>query len=296
VQRRGAALFFDNERGAKRVVFFPMSENTLTRLLDTPLRAGLLKDRVVVVTGGGTGIGRAIALELVDMGAAVAICGRRPEPLTATADEIQERKGQVLAQPCDIRQADEVAKWVDGVLARFGRIDGLVNNAGGQFPSPAMQMTPKGFDAVIRNNLSGTFNVTHAVANKAMIPARRGRVVNIIANIFRGFPGMAHTGAARAGVENLTKSLAVEWAPYHIQVNAVAPGTILSSGTDRYPPEMVEKACEQTPARRLGTPEEVAHLVVYLLCDAADYITGSTLYIDGGAALWGNIWQIFNSD
>jgi citronellol/citronellal dehydrogenase len=116
--------------------------------------------------------------------------------------------------------------------------------------------------------------------------------VNIIANIFRGFPGMAHTGAARAGVENLTRSLAVEWAPHRIQVNAVAPGTIVSSGTDRYPPELVQKAEQQTPARRLGLPAEVAHTVCFLASDAADYITGATLYIDGGAALWGNIWDV----
>jgi citronellol/citronellal dehydrogenase len=116
--------------------------------------------------------------------------------------------------------------------------------------------------------------------------------VNVIANVYRGFPGMAHTGAARAGVENLTKSLAVEWAMHRIQVNAVAPGTIRSSGTDQYPPELLVRACEQTPAKRLGAPQETAHVVTFLLSDAADFITGATLYQDGGASLWGNIWDV----
>lgn len=258
----------------------------------SPFRSNLFQDRVAIVTGGGTGIGRAVVMELVSLGARVAICGRRAEPLAAVQEEVRCAGGEVFAQPCDIREPDQVIAFVDAVKSRFGRIDVLVNNAGGQFPSPAAAMTPKGFEAVVRNNLVGTFNVTHAVATRAMIPARRGKVVNIIANILRGFPGMAHTGAARAGVENLTRSLAVEWAPYGIQVNAVAPGTIASSGTERYPAELIEKARQQTPARRLGLPEEVAHAVCYLASDAADYVTGATLYIDGGASLWGNVWEL----
>jgi citronellol/citronellal dehydrogenase len=189
-----------------------------------------------------------------------------------------------------------VAAFVTAALEQLGPLDVLVNNAGGQFPAPAAGMKPKGFDAVVRNNLSGTFNVTHAVATQAFIPQKRGRIINIIANIYRGFPGMAHTGAARAGVENLTKSLAVEWAPYNIQVNAVAPGTIISSGTDRYDPALLARAREQTPAKRLGAPEEVAHLVSFLCTPGAQFITGSTFYIDGGAALWGNIWDVFQAD
>ena len=261
-------------------------------VLSNPFKDGLLKDRVVLVTGGGTGIGRAICLELVELGARVAICGRRPEPLAALAAEIAAKGGQCFQAPCDIRDADAVAAYVDAVLAHYGRIDVLVNNAGGQFPAPAIAMKPKGFEAVVRNNLLGTFSMTQAVATKAMIPAKRGRIINIIANIMRGFPGMVHTGAARAGVENMTKTLAVEWAPYHIQVNAVAPGTIVSTGTEQYPPELIARAEQQTPAHRLGAPEEVAHLTVYLCLDASDYITGSTFYIDGGASLWGNIWEI----
>jgi citronellol/citronellal dehydrogenase len=269
-----------------------MSDRPSERVLQSPFRPALFDGRVALVTGGGTGIGRAVAEELGALGAKIAICGRRPEPLEECAAALHAKGVECFAAPCDIRDAEAVSGYVASVLARFGRVDVLVNNAGGQFPSPASVMKPKGFEAVVRNNLVGTFNVTHAVANQAMIPAKSGRIVNIIANILRGFPGMAHTGAARAGVENLTRSLAVEWAPHNIQVTAIAPGTIVSSGTDRYPPELVVKAREQTPARRLGTPEEVAHLVSFLASDAADYITGTTVYIDGGASLWGDIWDV----
>jgi citronellol/citronellal dehydrogenase len=257
----------------------------------SPFRAGTLAGRVVLITGGGTGIGRAIAEEVCALGARVALCGRRVEPVTEAAKSLQEKGFEAMAGSVDIRQPEAIEGFVGEVLARWGRVDVLVNNAGGQFPSPAQNISPKGFEAVVRNNLLGTFNVTHAVANRAMLPQGRGRVINVIANVFRGFPGMAHTGAARAGVENLTRSLAVEWARSGITVNAVAPGTIRSTGTDRYPPELLEKAERVTPIGRLGTPNEVAHLVTFLALDASAYVTGSVFYIDGGASLWGDIWE-----
>lgn len=258
----------------------------------SPFRPGLFAGRVAIITGGGTGIGLAIAEELASLGASVALCGRRVEPVTLAAEALSARGYPAMAGSVDIRQPEAIEAFVRAVVERFGHVDILVNNAGGQFPSPAKLISPKGFEAVVRNNLLGTFNVTSAVANIAMIPQRRGRIINVIANVARGFPGMAHTGAARAGVDNLTKSLAVEWAPYGIQVNAVAPGTIRSTGTDRYPPELVVKAEQQTPAGRLGSPAEVSHLVTFLASDAADYVTGSTFYIDGGASLWGDIWEL----
>jgi citronellol/citronellal dehydrogenase len=161
---------------------------------------------------------------------------------------------------------------------------------------PAELLTPKGWDAVIRNNLNGTFYMTREVAVSSMIPQRRGRIVNIIAAVRRGFPGMAHTGAARAGVENLTKSLAVEWAQHGVAVNAIAPGIIRSTGTDRYPGELVEMMRKQNPMKRLGTPGEVAELCAYLASDAASFVTGETWYIDGGAHLWGDTWTIPDRD
>jgi len=258
----------------------------------SPFRADLLRDQVAIVTGGGTGIGRAIALELAGCGARVAICGRRSEPLQAVAAELAGRGSEVVQQTCDIREPVQIAAFIDAVQARFGRVDILVNNAGGQRPFPAADMPLENFEKVIRNNLIGTFAMTQAVARKAMIPQRRGSIINIIAEIYRGFPGMAHTGAARAGVDNLTKSLSVEWATHNLRVNAVAPGIIRTTGTDRYPPELLEISRRETPLKRLGTPEEVAHLVVFLASPAADFITGSTYYIDGGLALWGDMFPI----
>jgi len=260
--------------------------------LPSPFRTDLLAGQVAIVTGGGTGIGRAIALELAQCGARVAICGRRSEPLKQVAAEIAERKGSCLPLPCDIREPDQISAFVEAVRSRFGSIDLLVNNAGGQRPFFAADMPLEKFEKVIRNNLIGTFAMTQAVARAAMIPQRRGAIVNIIAEIYRGFPGMAHTGAARAGVDNLTKSLSVEWAAHKIRVNAVAPGIIRTSGTDRYPPELLEMSRRATPWKRLGSPEEVAHLVVYLCSPAADFVTGATYYIDGGLALWGDIFAI----
>ena len=260
--------------------------------LSSPFRRDLLAGEVAIVTGGGTGIGRAIALELAHCGAKIAVCGRRADPINQVKSEIEQAGGECLAMPCDIREPAQIQAFVDAVSARFSRIDILVNNAGGQRPFPAADMPLENFEKVIRNNLVGTFAVTQAVAKKAMIPQKRGAIVNIIAEIYRGFPGMAHTGAARAGVDNLTKSLAVEWATHKVRVNAVAPGIIRTSGTDRYPQELLEISRRETPWKRLGTPEEVAHLVVFLASRAADFITGATYYIDGGLALWGDMYPI----
>ncbi|HSQ67903.1 MAG TPA: SDR family oxidoreductase [Polyangiaceae bacterium] len=261
-------------------------------MVQTIFRPGLFANRVAVVTGGGSGIGLGIARTLGALGAKVAIGSRKPERLAAAKAVLAADGVDVLTVPVDIREVDQVALFADTILGELGAIDILVNNAGGQFPTAAETLTAKGWDAVIRNNLNGTFYMTHAVATKSMIPKKHGRIINIIANIARGFPGMVHTGAARAGVENLTKTLAVEWAQYDIQVNAVAPGIIRSSGVDQYPPELVEMSRQRTPAKRLGTVEEVAELVVYLATDAAKFVTGETWYIDGGAHLWGDMWTI----
>jgi citronellol/citronellal dehydrogenase len=259
-------------------------------------RPGLFEGHVAVVTGGGSGIGFAIARTLCELGAKVAICGRDAEKLGRARALFAERGWAVLAEKCDIRQVDEIAAFVARVREGIGDVSVLVNNAGGQFPSPAEGISPKGWDAVVRNNLNGTFYMTRAVAISSMIPRQRGRIVNVIANVARGFPGMVHTGAARAGVDNMTKTLAVEWSQHGIAVNAVAPGIIRTTGTDRYPPELVEMSRQRTLAKRLGTPEEVAELCAYLASDAASFVTGETWYIDGGAHLWGDTWMIPDRD
>ena len=263
-------------------------------------RPGLFEGHVAVITGGGSGIGLAIARVVVELGGKVAIGGRKQERLDGARAELEANangnaKGRVLAATLDIRDVEHVARFLDTVEREMGAATILVNNAGGQFPTAAEHLAPKGWDAVIRNNLNGTFYVTHAVATRMMIPRKRGRIVNIIANIARGFPGMVHTGAARAGVENMTKTLAVEWAQYNIQVNAIAPGIIRSTGTDQYPPELVELSRQKTPMKRLGTPEEVAQLAAYMASDEASFVNGECWYIDGGAHLWGDAWIIPDS-
>jgi citronellol/citronellal dehydrogenase len=250
---------------------------------------GILTDQVALVTGGGSGIGLATARELLRVGARVAICGRTAEKLETARAELDAGE-RLITQPCDIREPDQVKALIERVVGALGGIDILVNNAGGQFPSPAQLISPNGFLAVIKNNLVGTFHVCREVANQTMIPNKHGRIINVIANIYRGFPGMAHTGAARAGVENLTMSLAVEWAQFGILVNAIAPGVIASSGTARYPPMVMEHAIKQTPLHRAGSCEEVAAAIVFLASPAAQYITGCTLRVDGGQSLWGDTW------
>ncbi|NVB77623.1 MAG: SDR family oxidoreductase [Kofleriaceae bacterium] len=256
---------------------------------------GIFKDQVAIVTGGGSGIGLVTAVELARLGARVAICGRTAAKLDAAVTQIAEAAGapeRVLAQACDIREPAQVEAFVKETIARFGRVDVLVNNAGGQFPSPAQHISPNGFLAVVKNNLVGTFHMAREVANQWMIPNKGGRIINVIANIYRGFPGMVHTGAARAGVENMTMTLAVEWAQFGILVNAVAPGIILSSGTAQYPPQLLERGIAETPLKRAGTVEEVAASIVFLASPAAQYITGATLRIDGAQSLWGHTWEI----
>ena len=257
---------------------------------------GLFRGQVALVTGGGSGIGLATASELARLGARVAICGRNQARLergraaiTATAEQGEEA---TLAVPCDIRETDQVEGLVGQVLERFGRIDILVNNAGGQFPAPAEAISPKGFAAVVRNNLIGTFHMTREVATRAMLPARRGRIINVTANTYRGFPGMMHTGAARAGVENMTMSMAVEWSRRGILVNAVAPGIVRSSGTDQYAPDLLEQAIRKVPLQRAGTVYEVAAAILFLASPAAQYITGATLQIDGAQRLWGDVFPL----
>jgi citronellol/citronellal dehydrogenase len=255
-------------------------------------RPGLFKGHVAIITGGGSGIGLATAHSLGELGAKIAICGRNAEKLEVGRAELAGRGIETFARTCDIRDVEQVDAFVTAASAALGPASVLVNNAGGQFPTAAEDLSAKGWEAVIRNNLNGTFFMTQCVAKKAMIPMRRGRVVNVIANVMRGFPGMVHTGAARAGVDNLTKTLAVEWAQHNIQVNAVAPGIILTSGTAQYPPELIEMSRLHTPMKRVGTSEEVAELIVYLACEAAWFVTGETWYIDGGAHLWGENWPI----
>jgi citronellol/citronellal dehydrogenase len=253
-------------------------------------RAGLLHGQAVVVTGGGSGIGRCTAHELAALGAAVALVGRKPDKLDSVRAEIEAAGAVCSTHVCDIREEATVRATIEAVLLRHGRIDGLVNNAGGQFPSPLAAISAKGWDAVVRNNLTGGFLMARECFTLWM-RTHGGAIVNIIADIWGGMPGMGHSGAARAGMLNFTETAALEWAP--VRVNAVAPGWIASSGMDQYPPAMAETIRSMhtlVPLRRLGTESEVSAAITFLLSPAAAFISGACLRVDGAAPNAKRIW------
>jgi citronellol/citronellal dehydrogenase len=255
---------------------------------------GLLDGQVAVVSGGGSGLGRASALELAALGARVVVCGRRPEPLEQTAE--QAEGGLVEAHACDIREEAEVEALVDAVLERHGQIDLLVNNAGGQYMTPAEDITPKGFRTVMRLNVEGTWLMTHAVATRAMMGGpgedpRGGKIVNVTLSPHHGLPGMAHSSAARAAVENLTRVLSIEWARFGIRLTALAAGHFATDTLmTKYPKQVVDGVAGTVPLGRLGTEEEFAWLVAYLASPAGDYLSGAVLTIDGARDNWFGPW------
>jgi citronellol/citronellal dehydrogenase len=252
--------------------------------------ASLLEGQVASVTGGGSGLGRETALELARCGGHVAICGRREEPLLETAG--LDPHGLIAVHVCDIRKEDQVDRMVEQVLAAHGRVDLLVNNAGGQFLAPAESITPKGFRTVIQLNVEGTWLVTHAVATKAMIPSGRGgKVFSVTLSPHNGMPGMAHSGAARAAVENLMRTLSVEWARFGIRLLALAAGqfetqTLLT----KYPQAIVERIEHTIPLGRMGTEQEFAWLVAYLASPAGDFFSGAVITMDGARDDWLGPW------
>lgn len=251
-------------------------------------RPDLFAGQTHIVTGGGSGIGRCTAHELASLGAHVVLVGRSVERLEKTVAEIVEDGGSASYVSLDIREEQAVKDAVAQVLAERGAIHGLVNNAGGQFPSPLMHISKKGWDAVVNSNLTGGFLFAREVFNQYML-ANGGSIVNIIADMWRGMPGMGHSGAARAGMMSLTETAAVEWAFAGVRVNSVAPGFIASSGMDRYDPAFAEMVIPQMrgtiPAKRMGDEDEISSTIVFLLSPAASYMTGACLCVDGGSSL-----------
>ena len=251
---------------------------------------GVLDGQVALVSGGGSGLGRATALELAACGAQVVVCGRRREPLDETVSLAED--GRCQAVECDIREEDQVEELADGVMERHGRIDVLVNNAGGQYMVPAEDINPKGFRTVMRLNVEGTWLMTHAVATRAMIPEERGgKIVNVTLSPHNGLPAMAHSSAARAAVENLTRVLSIEWARFGIRLTAVAAGHFETETLKtKYPRPVVEGVARTVPLQRLGQPEELAWLVAFIATPGGDYLSGAVLTIDGARDNWFGPW------
>jgi len=252
---------------------------------------GLLDGTVGLVSGAGSGLGRATALELARLGAVVVGCGRRLEPLEETRAAIEALGGSADAVATDIRDEDAVAALVDGVLERHGRLDLLVNNAGGQFLAPAETISAKGFRTVTELNVQGTWNMTHAAATKAFIPGGGGKVVSVTLSPHNGMPGMVHSGAARAAVENMMRTLSVEWSRHGIRLCAIAPGQFDTEVfRAKYPAAIVETVPRTIPLGRLGRPEELAWFVAYLASPAGDFFSGAVLTIDGARDNWFGSW------
>jgi citronellol/citronellal dehydrogenase len=253
----------------------------------SPLRSDANAGRVALVSGGGTGIGRATALELAGSGAKIVVCGRRRSPLDRVADEVQALGAEALAVAADLREDGSAPRVVAAALERFGHVDVLVNNAGGQFSAAAEDISDNGWRAVQRVTVDAVWSLTREVATRSMIPGGGGLVVFVGFSPLRGIPGFAHASAGRAAVANLAGGLALEWSRHRIRSVCVAPGTILTEGLEDYGPEAIEGWRRAVPLGRLGRPEEVGALVAFLASAGGAYVSGTTIVVDGGVDAWG---------
>lgn len=263
-------------------------------LLDYPTvyRPDLFAGKAVLISGGGSGLGKATATLFGRLGATIAICGRDPAKLEAAEAFLESAGIESWSRAMTIRDPEAVETLFADLYRDLGRLDVVVNNAGGQFPQAAIDFSPKGWNAVIDTNLNGTWYMMQAAARRWRDRSEQGNIVNIVADIWRGLPQMAHTTAARAGVIYASKTVAVEWAPYGIRVNCMAPGCCESSAFGRYPPAGAETFPQSNPMRRAGDEFDVAEAVVYLAAPSGKFITGEVLTVDGGQQMWGDPWPM----
>ncbi|MDC0661647.1 SDR family oxidoreductase [Marinobacter sp. SS21] len=261
------------------------------------LRPGLFEGQTIIVTGGGSGIGRCTAHELASLGARVALVGRKVEKVEAVKAEILDDGGVASAHVCDIREEASVKATVQAIIEEHGGLHAVVNNAGGQFPSPLTGINQKGWETVVRTNLTGGFLMAREAYTQALSKTG-GAIVNIVADMWGGMPGMGHSGAARAGMVNFTQTAAYEWGHSGVRVNAVAPGWIASSGMDNYPESMrewIRNLANFVPIKRMGTEAEISSAICFLLSPGAAFINGDCLRIDGGASQGSPIWPLPNA-
>ncbi len=258
----------------------------------TVYRDNLLEGKVVVISGGGSGLGKAMAFLYSRLGASVMICGRKEEKLLATRDAIKKLLGRdVEHQAMTIRDPEEVEAMLQQAWDKFGKIDTLVNNAGGQFPQAAIDFSVKGWNAVIDTNLNGTWYMMQSMARLWKENDLPGNIINIVANVQRGMPTVAHTCAARAGVIYLSKTVSTEWAPLNIRVNCVSPGAVETEGFNVYDRKVAENFKNSNPMKTVGDAYDIAEAAVYLSAPSAKFITGSVLTVDGGQQQWGEFWS-----
>ena len=255
-----------------------------------------LKGRVVVVSGGAGGIGRAIAWLMARVGAHVVVAGRDRNKLDALVSEMSARGLTASAHTTDIREPDAVGALFDTVWADHGRLDILVNSAGGQFPQAAIDFSVKGWNTVINTNLNGTWYMMQAAAQRWRDRKHPGSIVNIVVVTTHGLYGIAHSIAARSGVIGLSRAVAVEWAPLNIRVNCVAPGAIETQGWNVYTPEARAAYPRSNPMMRAGSPWDIAEASVFLAAPSGKFVTGETLTVDGGGQLWGETWTTGKPD
>jgi len=254
-------------------------------------RDDLFAGQTFLISGGGSGFGRAIAYVCARLGANIMICGRRAEKLEETASGIRRLlKREVGTEAMSIRDPAAVARVIDATYERFGRLDSLVNNAGGQFPQAAIDFSVKGWLAVIDTNLNGTWYMMQSAARRWRAAGQPGNIVNIVAMVWRGMPQVAHTCAARAGVIYLSKTVSTEWAPLKIRVNCVASGSIDSEGLNAYDRHDAELFRYSNPLHELGDVFDIAQAVVYLSAPTGKFVTGEVLVVDGGNNQFGDVW------